>query len=115
MSKARIGLFVPLTLIAMLAAGTAFGAPAVPPKPVATARPVVPAGPPPRQVYEAQCSFCHAPKPARSLPDMATWIRLLYTSGCPDVTIKLDEIQRRAIKASLEWEYKSPPPAPPAP
>ena len=70
-------------------------------------------GPTPRQVYEAQCSFCHSPKPAQALPDLKAWIRLLYTSGCPQVTVKLAETQRHAIKAFMEAELK--PPAPKKP
>lgn len=61
------------------------------------------------QEYTAQCSFCHAPKAAKTLPDLAAWIKLLYTSGCPQVTIKLDDSQRRAIKTFIEAELKNQP------
>jgi mono/diheme cytochrome c family protein len=62
----------------------------------------------PKQVYRANCSFCHTPKPARTLPSLKAWISLLYTSGCPDVSVQLDENKRRAIKAFMEAEFKLP-------
>lgn len=62
----------------------------------------------PATVYQAKCSFCHTPKPAAALPDLKSWIKLLYTSGCPEVTIQLDENQRKAIKALMELEFKAP-------
>lgn len=111
-----------LALLAALAAPV-IGAPAPPAKPPAkTPAPVKPAPVKPTPVptpvpgpavYEAQCSFCHAPKAVRSLPDTGAWVKLLYTSGCPQVTIKLDESQRRAIRAFIEAEFKKPvtPPA----
>lgn len=61
----------------------------------------------PKQVYVAKCSFCHDPKPATARPDLKAWVSLLYTSGCPDVAIKLDETQRRAIKTHFENEFKT--------
>lgn len=85
----------------------------VPPKPSAKPVPATSPVPPSKTAYEARCSFCHALKPARSLPDMTAWIKLLYTSGCPQVGIKLDENQRRSIRAYLEAEFKQPPVTPP--
>lgn len=76
-------------------------------KPVATATPVPSNQPAPKQVYTAKCSFCHDPKPASVRPDLKAWMSLIYTSGCPEVTIKLDEPQRRAIKAFMEAELKA--------
>lgn len=104
-----------LALLAALAAPV-IGAPAPPakapapvkPAPKPTPAPTAVPGPAPQAVYEAQCSFCHVPKAARSLPDTGAWVKLLYTSGCPQVTIKLDESQRRAIRAFIEAEFKKP-------
>jgi len=33
---------------------------------------------------------------------MKSWIRLLYTSACPDVTVQLTEPQRVKIKTELQ-------------
>lgn len=55
-------------------------------------------------VYQQKCGFCHAPKPVTALTDMKAWVRLLYTSACPEVTITLNDADRKAIKAYLELE-----------
>ena len=57
--------------------------------------------------YNNKCSFCHQTKPVQSLPDLKTWIKLLYTTGCPEVTIQLTENERKTIKSFFEAEYKS--------
>lgn len=53
-------------------------------------------------IYQKRCSFCHQPKSPQALPDLKAWTHLLYTSACPEVTVKLTEAERRAIKAYLE-------------
>lgn len=62
----------------------------------------------PAEVFQASCSGCHQAPSAKALPDLKAWIQLLYTSGCPDVTIKLEETQRKAIKSHLEQLLKAP-------
>ncbi len=60
----------------------------------------------PALTYNNKCSFCHQAKSVQSLPDLKTWIKLLYTTGCPEVTIQLTENERKAIKTFFEAEYK---------
>ncbi len=55
----------------------------------------------------ANCSACHVAPVTKALPDMKSWIRLLYTSACPDVTIRLTEPQRVNIKAELQSYFDS--------
>jgi len=50
----------------------------------------------------AHCSACHQAPGATAQPDMKSWIRLLYTSACPDVTVQLTEPQRVKIKTELQ-------------
>jgi len=65
-----------------------------------------------KQVYQGQCRFCHQPKPVNSLPDLNAWVRLLYTSGCPRISLSLNELQRKQIRAFVEFELKKVPPSP---
>jgi hypothetical protein len=82
-----------------------------PPRP--TSRPVVSPTPRPpdpaliaagRQTWQAACSFCHVPKAPQSLPDLKAWQKLLYTRGCPQVKVSLNDAQRRQILAFLTAE-----------
>lgn len=59
-------------------------------------------------VYQQQCSFCHQPKALSTLPDLATWTRLIYTSGCPEVGLKLTDAERKGLKAYIEQMLKIP-------
>lgn len=60
-----------------------------------------------KRIYTQQCSFCHTPKPANTQPDLQAWIRLLYTSACPQVTVTLTEAQRQSIKRYFEQALKT--------
>lgn len=59
-------------------------------------------------IYQQQCTFCHQAKPMTALPDLAAWTRLIYTTGCPDVRIKLADTERKALKAYIEQLLKTP-------
>ncbi len=56
--------------------------------------------------YQNQCSFCHQVKPVNVLPDLKAWIKLLYTSACPQFSIPLTDKQRKEMLAFIEQEYK---------
>lgn len=58
------------------------------------------------KTYQQQCSFCHQPKSPWVLPDVKAWTHLLYTSACPEVSLKLSETERRLIKTYLEQTFK---------
>lgn len=55
----------------------------------------------------ANCAACHQAPVVTALPDMKSWIRLLYTSACPEVTIQLTEPQRIQIKTELQSYFDS--------
>ncbi|MGV3525657.1 MAG: c-type cytochrome [Candidatus Sericytochromatia bacterium] len=59
-------------------------------------------------IYQQQCSFCHQTKSLSALPDLAAWTRLIYTSGCPEVGLKLTEAERKGLKAYIEQMLKIP-------
>lgn len=60
-----------------------------------------------KNVYMQKCTFCHAPKSSAALPDMQAWIRLLYTSACPQVSLSLTEPERQSIKRYFALQFKT--------
>lgn len=85
-----------------------------PVKPVPVSSPVVSKQPAPNPAlisagqlnYQNQCSFCHQAKPVNVLPDLKAWTKLLYTSACPQFSIRLTDKQRKEMLAFIEQEYK---------
>lgn len=59
-----------------------------------------------QHIYQQKCGFCHTPKAVTALPNLQAWIRLLYTSACPDVSIQLNEAERQAIKTHFQEQYR---------
>lgn len=60
-----------------------------------------------RAVYQSQCSFCHQPKALNSFADMKSWTTLVYTSGCPQVTVRLTDLQRKQLLVWIASEFKN--------
>jgi len=58
------------------------------------------------KIYQKKCTFCHQAKSIQSLPNMKAWTHLLYTSACPQVSIKLSDKERQLIKKYLEQTFK---------
>lgn len=92
-----------------------------PAKPVQVPAPPVKIKPAPNLVliaagkatYQNQCSFCHQLKPITALPDLKAWTKLLYTSACPQFSLKLTDAQRKEMLAYIEHMYKNTPPSSP--
>ena len=76
--------------------------PAASPAPRPTPRPpdpaLIAAG---QQQWQSACGFCHTPKAPQTLPDLQAWQKLLYTRGCPQVKVSLNDTQRKQILAFL--------------
>lgn len=94
--------------ILVLLAGTLFQA-ATKPASKPTAKPSVSetywveAG---RVTYQQQCSYCHQPKALNSLPNFKAWKTLVYSSSCPQVTVRLTDLQRKQLLIWIESEFK---------
>lgn len=71
-----------------------------------TAAPAVKSESVEQRLYLQKCTFCHAPKPPAAMPDLQAWVRLLYTSACPQVTISLSQSERQSIKRYFEVQLK---------
>ena len=61
------------------------------------------------EFYQKKCSSCHKPKPV-TIRGVKEWMTLVYTTGCPDVTIKMTKEERELLKFYIHETLKQTPP-----
>ena len=95
-----LGLFMTSWLGLGFPPPAALGANSSQPNPVEAKKQILQQG---KFLYNQKCSVCHQPKDLKSLK-LTNWVKLMYTTGCPDVTIQMNPTERKAMKDFITSE-----------